>query len=78
MNVHGPPPGAGGPNGPSPEKMAMYKEAGIRNAFIADIGGSIWSICNGVSTVSLVSLVYLKLIMRYVFYFASLVLGRMD
>lgn len=41
MDIHGPPPGAGGPNGLSPERIAMYKEAGIRNQFITNLGDSI-------------------------------------
>jgi hypothetical protein len=38
--MSGPPPGAGAGAGarPSPEQIAMYKEAGIRKIFVAGIG----------------------------------------
>jgi hypothetical protein len=39
--MSGPPPGAGAGARPSPEQIAMFKEAGIRKLFIADISGGL-------------------------------------
>lgn len=39
--MSGPPSGAGAGAKPSPEQIAMFKEAGIRKLFIADISGGL-------------------------------------
>lgn len=39
--MSGPPPGAGAGAKPSPEQIAMFKEAGIRKIFTAHISGGL-------------------------------------
>jgi hypothetical protein len=39
--MSGPPPGAGSGMKPSSEQIAMFKEAGIRKIFTADISGGL-------------------------------------
>jgi hypothetical protein len=57
MNVGGPSPGVeGGGHGPSPEQIAIYKEAGVRNEFITNLGNSIGPYVMGSVTLAMSSL----------------------